>query len=172
MFEGVALQIVDVRDAHLGREAWIDGAATGAFAVHLRRRVIGVHDVRVGDPEAFEVGAEERRVRVHVQHARHADADLGPALHTLDTGARRCGPRTGRNQQHVHNPRPDRFDDHLRAFALEEREHPEIAVAFRRLRPEFARDLDVGFTRRRSTSISESRSRTSCSVSRVCGPRK
>src|SRR5262245_35567225 len=40
--------------------------------------------------------------------------------------------------QHVHRPGADRFDDDLRALALEEAEHPEVAIAFRGLRPEFA----------------------------------
>src|SRR5262249_13852901 len=39
---------------------------------------------------------------------------------------------------HVHNPGSNRLDKHLRALALQKAEHIEIAIAFRRLRPEFA----------------------------------
>ena len=35
------------------------------------------------DAERREVAGEDRRLRVHVQHARHADADLGALLHQL-----------------------------------------------------------------------------------------
>ena len=41
----------------------------------------------------------------------------------------------------VRHPGRDRLDDDLRAFALKEFEHVEVAVAFGDLRPEFARDL-------------------------------
>ena len=42
---------------------------------------------------------------------------------------------------HVHDPGADRLHDNLRAFALQEGEHVEVAVAFGGLRPEFAGDL-------------------------------
>ena len=41
----------------------------------------------------------------------------------------------------VRNPGRDRLDQHLRAFALQEIEHVEVAVAFGDLRPELAGDL-------------------------------
>ena len=43
---------------------------------------------------------------------------------------------------HVHDPGADGLHQHLRAFALQEVEHVEVAVAFGGLRPEFAGDLD------------------------------
>ena len=43
---------------------------------------------------------------------------------------------------HVHDPRADGLHQHLRALALQEVEHVEVAVAFGGLRPEFAGDLD------------------------------
>ena len=46
--------------------------------------------------------------------------------------------------QQVGDPRGDRLDQHLRALAFEEGEHVEVAVAFGRLGPEFAGDLDDG----------------------------
>ena len=45
---------------------------------------------------------------------------------------------------HVHDPRADGLHQHLRAFALQEVEHVEVAVALGGLRPEFAGDLDDG----------------------------
>ena len=44
----------------------------------------------------------------------------------------------------VVDPRPDRLDDQLRALALEERKHVEVAVALGGLRPELTGDLDDG----------------------------
>ena len=72
-------QVVDVRDADLRREARIDGAAAGAGAIQLRRGVVGVDDVFRLHAEAFEIGVEERRVDVGVQHARNADAQSSRA---------------------------------------------------------------------------------------------
>src|SRR5664279_3889884 len=43
---------------------------------------------------------------------------------------------------HVHHPGPDRLDQHLRAFTLQEFEHVEVAIALGDLRPELADDLD------------------------------
>ena len=43
---------------------------------------------------------------------------------------------------HVHDPGADRLHQHLRAFALQEVEHVEVAVALGGLRPELAGDLD------------------------------
>src|ERR1035437_9664966 len=45
---------------------------------------------------------------------------------------------------HVHDPGADGFHQNLRAFALQEAEHVEVAVAFGGLRPELAGDLDDG----------------------------
>ena len=45
---------------------------------------------------------------------------------------------------HVHDPRADGLDQHLRAFALQKLEHVEVAVAFGDLRPELANDLHDG----------------------------
>ena len=46
---------------------------------------------------------------------------------------------------HVHDPGADGLHQHLCAFALQEVEHVEVAVAFGGLRPEFAGDLDDRF---------------------------
>ena len=67
-------QVVHVRNAQLGGEARVDGAALGAFLVQFLAGVIRVHDVLGLDAERREVAREHRRLRVHVQHARHADA--------------------------------------------------------------------------------------------------
>ena len=45
---------------------------------------------------------------------------------------------------HVHDPGSHGFNQHLRAFFFQELEHVEIAVAFRRLRPEFTCNLYGG----------------------------
>ncbi len=45
---------------------------------------------------------------------------------------------------HVHDPGADGLHQHLRAFALQELEHVEVAVALGGLRPELAGDLDDG----------------------------
>src|SRR5262245_27105269 len=42
----------------------------------------------------------------------------------------------------VHDPGPDRLDQNLRALAVEEAEHVEVAVALGRLREELAGHLD------------------------------
>src|SRR6266571_5707423 len=49
---------------------------------------------------------------------------------------------------HVHDPSTDRLDQNLRALALEESEHIEVAVALGRLSPELARDFDYRFDSR------------------------
>ena len=74
-------QVVDVRDAEFAGEARVDGAALGAFLVHLLAGVIAEDDVLGLDAERGEVAREDRRLRVHVEHARHADADIGALLH-------------------------------------------------------------------------------------------
>jgi hypothetical protein len=45
----------------------------------------------------------------------------------------------------IGHPGRDRLDQHLRAFALEEFEHVEVAVALGELRPELAGDLHQRF---------------------------
>jgi hypothetical protein len=47
--------------------------------------------------------------------------------------------------QHVHDPGANRLDHHLCPFALEKAEHPEVAVTFRRLRPELTGDFHHRF---------------------------
>ena len=69
-------QIVDVRDAHFGGKAGIDGAALCSFLVKRLAGVIGVDEVFRRDAQRLEVGAEDGRNRVHVQDARDADATL------------------------------------------------------------------------------------------------
>ncbi len=50
-------QVVHVRDAELGREAGVDGAALGAFLVQLLGGVVGVDEVLRLDAERLEVAA-------------------------------------------------------------------------------------------------------------------
>ncbi len=66
-------QVVHVRDRHLRRVARVDAPAAGAAAIQLGARAIGIDDPIGRDAEALQIRAEERRVRVHVQHARDAD---------------------------------------------------------------------------------------------------
>ena len=84
-------QVVHVRDAELGGEARVDGAALGAFLVELLGGVFGKHDVLRLHAERGEVTGEQRRHRVHVQHARHADAQLRRAC--FMSSMRRSGGR-------------------------------------------------------------------------------
>src|SRR5690606_23059335 len=74
----------------------IDGPVAGALREHLLAGLVAEHDVGAPEPGALQVRPEEGRGRVHVQHARHADADLlasrsGLVARTLerarDTGA-------------------------------------------------------------------------------------
>src|SRR5262249_42185823 len=67
-------QVVDVGDADFRREAGIDRTASGALTIEIAARVVRVDDIAADYAEAFEVRIEERRVRIHVQHARNADA--------------------------------------------------------------------------------------------------
>ena len=67
-------QVMHVRNAQLRGEARVDGAALGAFLVQLLAGVIRVDDVLRLNPQRREVAREHRRLRVHVEHARHADA--------------------------------------------------------------------------------------------------
>src|ERR1019366_2226517 len=76
-------QVVDVRDAQLAGEAGVDGAALGAFLVHFFAGVIAEDDVLRLDAEGGEVAGEDGRLRVHVEHAGHADAQGGAPLHEL-----------------------------------------------------------------------------------------
>ena len=74
-------QVVDVRDADLGREAGVDGPPLGTFLIELLAGVVGEHEVLGLDSEGCEVAREHGRHRVHVEDARHADAQLGALLH-------------------------------------------------------------------------------------------
>ena len=74
-------QVVHVRNAQLRGEARVDGAALGAFLVQLLAGEIRVDDVLRLDAQRREVAREDGRLRVHIQHARHADAHLGALLH-------------------------------------------------------------------------------------------
>ncbi len=47
------------------------------------RAVVGVYEVLGLEAEAGEVAGEDGRLRVHVEHARHADADVAALLHEL-----------------------------------------------------------------------------------------
>ena len=59
-------QVVNVRDADLGREAGVNRATAGTRAIEFLAGVIGVYDVLGFDSEAFEIGIEQRRVAVDV----------------------------------------------------------------------------------------------------------
>src|SRR5215813_3334313 len=74
-------QIVDVRNAELAREARVDGSALRAFLVQLLARVVAIYDVLGLDTQTREIARKYRRLRVHVEHARHADANLAALLH-------------------------------------------------------------------------------------------
>jgi hypothetical protein len=73
-------QVVHVGDAHLRREARVDRAALGALLVQLLRREVRVDQVLRRHAQRLEVRAEERVLRVLVEHPRDADAQLGPLL--------------------------------------------------------------------------------------------
>ena len=64
-------------------------------------------------------------------------------LHVLVRSIERAAGRGARLHlvHHVHHPGSDGFHQHLRAFALQELEHVEVAVALGDLRPELADDL-------------------------------
>ncbi len=80
-------QVVHVRDADLGREAGVDGAALGAGLVHLLGSVVGVDEIFVRDAQRFKVSAEQPSYTdVLIQDARDADAQRGAALHGRDAG--------------------------------------------------------------------------------------
>ena len=100
-------QVVDVRNAQLRREARVDGAALGAFLIELLAGEVGVDDVFRLDPQGREVAREHRGHRVHIEHARHADADLGALLHQLDAllggrGEDELGQRVGHQRRIRH----------------------------------------------------------------------
>src|SRR5262249_10584689 len=54
-------QVVDVRDADLRREAWIDRAASRSFAIELAAREVGVDEVAARHTKRLEIAAEEGR---------------------------------------------------------------------------------------------------------------
>src|ERR1017187_1819273 len=58
-------------------------AALGPFLVHFFAGVIAEYDVLRLDAEGGEVAGEDGRLRVHVEHARHADAQGGAPLDEL-----------------------------------------------------------------------------------------
>ena len=68
------------------------------------------------------------------------------------------------------DPVRDRFHPHLSAFAFEELEHVEIAIALCGLRAELTVTLTSGFTRIRSTSIAPIRSRACAETPRFTRP--
>src|SRR5271154_5301042 len=69
-------QVVDVGYSDFRRETRVDGAAAGARAIQLGTRIVGINDVLRLKAQAFEVGVEQRSIRVDVQHAWNADADF------------------------------------------------------------------------------------------------
>ena len=93
-------QVVNVGYSDLRRETRVDGAAAGARAIQLGTRIVGINDVLRLEAQAFEVGVEQRSIRVDVQHAWNADTDLAAILHERDALLGRlspcpCGNRVG-----------------------------------------------------------------------------
>src|SRR5262245_57425880 len=94
---------------------------------------------------------DDTRVLMHVETAAKVEVrELHPVLQLVAEARLQLPPRSLRfanalpglerrllEPEHIHGPRADRFHHYLRALAFEEGEHPEVAVAFRRLRPEF-----------------------------------
>jgi len=62
-------QVMKVGDGDLGREAGVDRAAAGTGAVHLASGHVRVNNVFRAHAEAFQIGAEERRIGIHAQDA-------------------------------------------------------------------------------------------------------
>ena len=100
-----------MRDADLGREARVDGAALGAFLVELLAGVLRPDEVLRLHPQRLEVGGEERPAGVHVERLGHADLQLGALLHQLGAFFLRGGELQLRQ----------RIGDHRRFVALEGR---------------------------------------------------
>src|ERR1035437_6542781 len=111
-------QVVNVRDTQFAGEAGVDGAALGAFLVHLLAGVIAEDDVLRLDAERREVAGEDGRLRVHVEYARHADADGGALLHEFDAPLLRGGDLEFR--QRVGLARDVRDAEHLFGRDLDE----------------------------------------------------
>ena len=77
-------QVMDVRDADLGGEARVNGAALGAFLVEAFIGVIGINEVFRGNPQRLEVSAEDGVHGVHVENARNPDAKVLALFHQLE----------------------------------------------------------------------------------------
>ena len=69
-------QIMKVGNGDLRGVTGIDRTPAGAGTVHFAGRDIRVNDVFRAHAEAFQVGAEERRIGIHAQDAGNADAQL------------------------------------------------------------------------------------------------
>src|SRR5262245_39824565 len=67
-------QVVDVRNAHLRREARVDRAALRAVLVKLLGRVVRIDQVLRRNAQALEIRGDERVDRILVENARDADA--------------------------------------------------------------------------------------------------
>src|ERR1017187_6783065 len=74
-------QVVYVWNPQLGGEARVDGAALGAFLVQLLAGEIRIDDILRLDAQRRKVSCEDRRLRVHIEHARNTDANLGTLLY-------------------------------------------------------------------------------------------
>ncbi|MBI4263801.1 MAG: hypothetical protein HY657_05470 [Acidobacteria bacterium] len=115
------------------------GLRLSTMCARVRETAEMVHDAPVlvvpepvADGEIGERAAER-------QLALQTRAHLGPRRRIIDILA--ADPVRLGEPQHVHDPGADRLDHHLRALALEEAEHPEVAVALGGLRPELPGDL-------------------------------
>jgi len=85
-------QVVDMRDADLGRETGVDRATAGAGAVEFVAGVVGIDDVFRRHAEAFQVSVEQRRVDIGVKHAGDADAEPLAAFDQSGALPSRFGP--------------------------------------------------------------------------------
>ena len=87
-----------MRNADLGGEARVNRPAARTRAIQFGTRVVGVNNVLRLHAQAFQIGVKERRVRVDIQHARHADTNVLAVLHQRDAlfGRLRPGARRDR----------------------------------------------------------------------------
>ena len=99
-------QVMYVRDADLGGETRVNGAALCSFLVEAFIRVIGINEVFRGNPQRLEVGAEDGVHGVHVENARNPDAKVLALFHQLEAllllwSDRDLGQRIGNNRRRV-----------------------------------------------------------------------
>src|SRR5690348_5568362 len=91
-------QVVDVGYSDFRRETRVDGAAASARAIQFGTRIVGINDVLRLEAQAFEVGVEQRSIRVDVQHTWNADTHFAAILHEGDALFSRLSPRPRGNR--------------------------------------------------------------------------